>query len=261
MKIDEFMDALSGVDPKYIEEAAIELNGGGLGEILEFRRRKAAKRRRIYGSCISVAAAMLLILLVSRTDFLRQSVKSSDTAQSTEMAAPQSTTSSEMAETTILDDFMDNAEASEDKYAAQDSWEEAEMEAVIQNEMASEDIPMGSQDHIETGGTSSGEISDSQITWNDVTFVDKLLVITSTDRMIDTSEGMKNFTVETVGKAVGFMPVASRFLDLDVIFVKDSASGTFYAYYEKSGVVYLISGCDMSQAAFMDGVQYAIQYE
>ncbi len=89
MNRNDLMDALSGLDPKYIEEAAFELNGGsGLSEeILEPKDGKSLKEggrkspsKKIFYIALPSIAAALLILVIAYPIMMRVSKSESSSA-------------------------------------------------------------------------------------------------------------------------------------------------------------------------------------
>ncbi len=127
MNRDDIMNALSGLDPKYIDEAAFELHGN----TVSFENAKKARARRNFLIALpAAAAAFILIGVMLLVPTMRKLGTSESAAVSSDAAAPAPAEAAEEAPSFAAEAASDAAPAYEAEEAAEpeapiDAYEEA----------------------------------------------------------------------------------------------------------------------------------------
>lgn len=257
MKIDEFIDALNGVDQKYIEEAALEIQSDSMKKIIASRKRKAAQKRRIVTTCISAAACLLVILLVRNVGFFRMSSKN----DSAEMS--QSTTLTQMTGSEELELAMDNsmpeeaAEAEKEELITEDYAfaEEAADGVTGRFENAGEESDKSVLTNSEAQSDKYGEIQPDYIVWEDASFVEKMVFYYAEDKTLLLNGSEYRFTIFTLENGCDVRSLNSyEYEGMETVFAYQSLTDTRYAYYEKNGIYQVIRANNMQDTLFIEGV-------
>ena len=157
MNGNDLMDAISGIDPRFIEEAAFEFNSN---PAQEQRRKKAAVKRGLF-IALPIAAAAILTVAVAYPLIMRisRSGNSSTSLSESTSYAPAEEAASEMpiqAESSAKNEAMDS-----DSYAPT---EDTASEMPVQAESAAQNEAMDSDSYAPTEDVASEMPAQAEIT-------------------------------------------------------------------------------------------------
>lgn len=240
MKIEDFMDALSEVDPKYIEEAALELNGDTTDKIIAFRK-KRIKRRRIISTGVSAAACIVLLVMAENFGFFRNAKEAefrNDDAVGITAQENDSVKKEFMSEDAAIDESV-----TVEDYVANDANLEEDNGELAADAEEYEDSQIGA------------EFAKEDIFWEDASFLADLGDIQGTIIWVTVND--RDYPFEQCTLDTRLDTSMRKYLSvngLKVIFAKNADESVCYAYYELEGVGYIILGESMDEDTFVQGI-------